>query len=514
MKEERIKRFLKVIPGFISWSMLLFLAALFVFKPIAVAITLIIYLIYWLCRLLYMSALLAMAHRRMSSKKNINWLDLCENLKSDKRLEDIIHIVLYTVYKEPQQVIEDSLNALKRVNYPKDKIIVVLAGEERETNAFAKLEKAKRKFIEYFKDIIITRHPQDIEGEIPGKGANATFAAKRIKEVLEKEDYLLEDVIISCFDADTCPANDYFACLTYHFLNNPKRYQTSFQPLPIYNNNIYFVPAFARVMELGSTFWQMIESMRYEKVVTFSSHSMSFKTLVDVGYFPVDLVSDDSLIFWKCFLKFKGDYSTDFLEVPVYMDIAVGRNFFDTMAVQYRQKRRWAWGVETFVFLGSGFINNRHISLSVKMRRLFQILDNHINWATWSIIISFITPLVLLWSRLVHQDSLVFFNLSYINSVIFNSLILILILCIFISKEFIPPRPNSVSRFIYLSFTLQWFLIPFVSVFLGSLPALDAQTRLMFNNRLGFYPTPKKRQDTNNVVQIKKQRRLLLLRLL
>lgn len=496
MKKNRIKLILEAVPGSISWFILLFISALFIFKPIALAIILIVYLIYWLCRLLYMSALLAMAHQRMASRKNVNWLGLCKNIDSDKKLEDVVHIVLYTIYKEPQQVIEDSLSVLKKVNYPKDKIIVVLAGEEREGNSSVNLQKAKGKFIQYFRDIIITIHPRDIEGEIPAKGANATFAAKRIKEVLEKEGLALEDAIISSFDADTCPDKDYFACLTYHFLNNPKRQQTSFQPLPIYNNNIYFVPAFARVMELGSTFWQMIESMRYEKVITFSSHSMSFKTLVDVGYWPVDLVSDDSLIFWKCFLHFKGDYATDFLEAPVYMDIAVGRNFLDSIAVQYRQKRRWAWGVETFVFLASGLINNRQIPLPVKAKRLFQILDNHINWATWSIIISFITPLVLLWSRLARPGSLVFFNLSYINSVIFNSLILILILCIFISKNFIPPRPNGVSRFIYISFTLQWLLVPFVSAFLGSLPALDAQTRLMFNKQLGFYATPKKRENT------------------
>ncbi|MFA5356071.1 MAG: glycosyltransferase family 2 protein [Candidatus Omnitrophota bacterium] len=493
MRQDQIERFLEAVPGSISWFILILISALFIFKPIAVAIVLIAYLIYWLCRLLYMSTLLALAHRRVSSAKNTDWLALCRNTASDKKFEDIIHIVLYTVYKEPYEVIRGSLEALAKVNYPRDKIIVALAGEGRDAGSSAKLGKAKEEFIKYFRDIVITIHPAGAAGEIPCKGANATFAASKIKELLEKEGLPLENVVISSFDADTCPDKDYFSCLTYNFLSNPKRYQTSFQPLPIYNNNIYYVPAFARVMELGSTFWQMIESMRYEKIITFSSHSMSFKTLVDVGYWPVNLVSDDSLIFWKCFLHFNGDYSTDSLEAPVYMDIAVGKNFLDTIAVQYRQKRRWAWGVETFVFLGMGLLHNRNIPLAVKIRRLYQILDNHINWATWSIIISFITPLVLLWSRFIRPDSLIFFNLSYINSAIFNSLILILFLCIFISRGFVPPRPENVPRRVYISFILQWFFIPFVSAFLGSLPALDAQTRLMFNSRLGFYATPKKR---------------------
>ncbi|MBU4304001.1 MAG: hypothetical protein KJ893_00020 [Candidatus Omnitrophica bacterium] len=488
-----MKRILEIIPGLISWSIIIFFLLLVIFKPLAAALVLIVYLLFWVCRLLYMSTLLIMAHHRMLSGKNVNWLKLCENTRADLRFEGILHVVLYTVYKEPESLLSDSLTALKAVNYPHDKMLVVLAGEEREAGAFVKLKKIKNKFKGCFLDILTVIHPQDIEGELAGKGANATYAAKRVREFLEKKGYNLGNVIISVFDADTCPDKDYFSCLTYHFLRFPTRYQTSFQPLPIYSNNIYKVPAFARVMEIGSTYWQLIESMRYEKFITFSSHSMSFKTLVEVDYWPVDLVSDDSLIFWKCFLKYDGNYTTYPLEVPVYMDIAVGKNFFDTIAVQYKQKRRWAWGIENFVFLGLEFLKNRKISNIVKIRKIFQILDNHINWATWAIIISFISPLVLFWGHVVMKNALVLFNLSYINTIVFNLLSLIGVISIVISWQFIPPRPKEVSRFIPVVFILQWLLLPLISAVLGSLPSLDAQTRLMTGNYLGFYPTPKRK---------------------
>ncbi len=339
----------------------------------------------------------------------------------------------------------------------------------------------------------MTIHPKDIPGETATKGANATYAAKIIKSYLENKGYDPKNIIISCFDADTCPDKNYFSCLAYNFLVNPKRYQTSFQPLPVYSNNIYTAPAFARVIETGSTFWQLIEGMRYEKFITFSSHSMSFDTLVNVDYWPVDLISDDSLIFWKCFLKYKGDYSTFPLDVPVYMDIAVGKNLFDTVKVQYKQKRRWAWGVENFVFLSLHFLNDDDIPFFTKLRKLYQILDGHINWATWAIIISFITPLILLWGKITLKNSLALFNLSYINSVVFNSLTFILFLCILISLEFMPKRPKDVSRWIYISFFFQWLLTPVISAVLGSFPSLDAQTRLMCGKYLAFNPTPKSR---------------------
>lgn len=494
MKEEKIKRILEIIPGFLSWFIILFLIIFFIFKPLSAIVIIIIYLLYWVARLLYSSILLVMAHHRMHSKKNNDWLSMCKAVNSDLKFENIIHVVLYTIYKEPDGLITDSLNFLKDTDYPADKIIVVLAGEERAPGAYEKLKAISDKFKKYFLDIVITIHPQDIAGEIRAKGANATYAAKQVKTYLEEKGYELKNIIISCFDADTCPDEKYFSCLTYNFLVNPKRYHTSFQPLPIYSNNIYTAPAFARVIETGSTFWQFIEGMRYEKFITFSSHSMSFKTLVEVDYWPVDLISDDSLIFWKCFLKFKGDYKTYPLDIPVYMDIAVGKNLFDTVKVQYKQKRRWAWGVENFIFLAQHFLKEKEIPFIIKFRKLYQILDGHVSWATWAIIISFITPSILFLGKIVLKNSLALFNLSYINTVVFHSLSFILLLCIIISFEFMPPRPERISRLVYVSFLFQWLLTPFISAVLGSLPSLDAQTRLMLGKYLSFNPTPKERQ--------------------
>jgi len=499
MRRSQIERILEIIPASLSWSIIIFFILVVIFNPILASLIFIIYLLYWFFRFLYMTVLLVIAHHRMISKKDIDWLGLCKESKTDKDFEDIFHVVLYTIYKEPFSVILDSLSSLKNTDYPKDKFIVVLAGEEREKNILDKLEKIKEEFKKYFKDIIITIHPKDLEGEIPCKGANATYSAKIVKKYLEENKIDLENVIISCFDADTCVDSKYFSCLTYHFLNNPKRYRLSYQPLPIYNNNIYYASALARVIEFGSTFWQLIESMRWEKFVTFSSHSLSFKTLVDIDYWPRDKISDDSLIFWKAFVKFNGDYATYSLEVPVYMDIAVGKNIFDTIKVQYKQKRRWAWGVEAFVYLGVEFLNKKEIPLSIKIKKLLQVLDSHINWATWSIIISFLLPVILLWIAFGKKNELIFFNLSYINTTIWHTLTFILIICLVISKEFLPPKPKNVSKFFYFSFIFQWFLIPLVSALLGSFPALDAQTRMMFNKKIKFNPTPKERINLNSL---------------
>ena len=471
--------------------MIIGIGVLFAVNRILASVVLIIYLLYWTCRLIYMMLLLVVAHKRVHDYKDVDWRALCREHSESLAHEDIVHIILYPIYKEPQKLIETSMAALARVNFPKEQMIVVLAGEMRDTDAEEKLNAIKEQFAGTFRDLVITVHPDGIPGEIPSKGANATYAARQMKTYCDREGIAIDHAVVSCFDVDTKPDEQYFACLTYHFISSPNRHQLSYQPFPIYSNNIYEAGAFARVVELGSTFWQLIESMRYEKFITFSSHSMSFKTLVDVDYWPVDMISDDSVIFWKGYLHHNGCYRTYPLEVPVYMDIATGSTIVETVVIQYKQKRRWAWGVENFVFLAMAFSKTRRIAFLEKTRRLFQLLEVHVQWATWAVIISFMTPLIIFWGKYTGNDILILCNLSYINSVISNALFFIILLCIIISMQFLPPRPKHISRFFYVYFLVQWIFLPVISAFLGSFPALDAQTRLMCGKYLSFYRTPK-----------------------
>ena len=55
----------------------------------------------------------------------------------------------------------------------------------------------------------------------------------------------------------------------------------------------------------------------------------------------------------------------------------------------------------------------------------------------------------------------------------------------------LPPRPPHKHKFAYLNFIWQWLLVPVVSLVLGSVSALDAQTRLVFGKYLEYQVTEK-----------------------
>ena len=487
----RIKRCLEIIPGGISWGIIAFFIFLAIFNPVACAILIIIFDFYWIIRTGYLTTLLVMAYRKLYNQKDKDWLSECQNLSPMQDWREFYHLIIFPIYKEEPGILSVSLEALRESHYPKEKMIVVAAFEERNKRAKENANILEAEFKGAFFGYLSTFHPEGIPGEARTKGANATWAGKLAKEFLDTKGIAYENVITSCFDADTCVDKEYFGCLTYHFLTTPKPHQASYQPIPVYNNNIWQAPSFARLVEISSSFSQLIESMRLEKFVTFSSHSMSFKTLVDIGYWPVDMVSDDSLIYWKAFLFYKGNYRVIPLYITVSMDVAYSKNFFRTILIQYKQKRRWAWGVENFPFLLGGFLNNQGITFTKKIRRAFNLLESHVTWAVWAIILVLIGPLPILLGGTFFSQMAIGYNLPRITGLLLNFTLATSLAWIILSRTILPPRPKSVSWMKNVVMAIEWVIVPLIILILGSTPALDAQTRLMLAKYMEFNPTEK-----------------------
>ena len=321
-----------------------------------------------------------------------------------------------------------------------------------------------------------------------------TYAAREARKYLDQHNIPLSNTIASCFDADTVVDQNYFACLTYHFMTTPDKQRCSFQPIPVYNNNIWNVPGFARVLEIGSSFFQLIEATNPEKLVTFSSHSMSFQALVEVDYWPVDMISDDSAIFWKCYIHYDGQYRTVPIYVTLSMDAACGTNVWDTIQSIYKQKRRWAWGVENFPLIMRAFLQSDKISLWEKIRHGFKMYEGHVSWASWGFILSIIGWLPVMAASHAFESSVVYYNVPFIAQTIFNLAFCSLVISISLSIALLPKTNRRFGWLLKVVHALEWLLVPIILLFLSALPALDAQTRLMFGRYMEFWVTDKNRK--------------------
>ena len=351
-KERALFRFFEMLPGFLSWGTLIAIVILSWLKPFWMALFIIAFVIYWFFRAIYFYFHLRSSYRKMRNNEKIDWLEKLDQLPSSnyslplQSWNEIYHLVLLPIYKEPYLLLEDSLSNLKLADYPKEKMIVVLSAEERSRDHLEPIvRQAEEQFGKSFFKFLVTWHPSNLPGEIPGHGSNDAWGAKVVKRlIIDPLGIPYENIIVSSFDVDTCVFSEYFGCLTYHYLTTDRPTRTSFQPVPLYVNNIWQAPALSRTFAFSSTFWQMMCQERPERLLTFSSHAMSFKAMVDVGFKQANVVSDDSRIFWQCFFKYDGDYRVQPIFYPLAMDANVAKTFWRTIGNIYRQQRRWAWG--------------------------------------------------------------------------------------------------------------------------------------------------------------------------
>jgi hypothetical protein len=517
--DYKFYRFLEILPGLLSWLTLLGLLFFSYLKPIYVAYFIIAFDVYWLLLVLYLGIHLFVAYRKMKENLKINWNEKIEKLDREKNLKDfpsdslirkgfkkkdIIHLIIFPFSFEGLDIIRPSVQSVVDDGYPTDKMILVLGTEARAgEDGKRRAEVIKKEYENIFKKIIITSHPDGIEGELKCKGSNQAWAAREVKKrYIDKEKLDYNKILVSVFDMDTIVSSGYFACLTYMFLTVKNPYRASYQPIPVYHNNIWEARFFARVAAASNTFWQMMQQIRQEKLATYSSHSMTWRALTDINFWSTTMVSEDSRIFWHCFLHYKGDYRVEPMHFPVSMDITDDKSFWHTAKSLYKQQRRWGWGVENLPYLLFNTIKGWKFLPKRKMisRILVQIYGFH-SWATNALIIGVIgwMPIILGGSEF---NSLVLSgNLPSITRTLMMIAMIGLVFSAIISTLLLPKKPKKYNFGKTIIMLLQWLLLPFSIIVFGAIPGLEAQTRLMLGGkyRLGFQVTPKGRAVQENV---------------
>jgi hypothetical protein len=496
-KERSIYRFFEMIPGIISLGTIF---GVFVFSwiaPSVVAIFIIVFCFFYLFRIFYFSLHQIIGYFRVKNHSKKDWLRELKKVKG-KDWKNIYHIIILPTYKEGSAIIRESLDAIMKSNYPKERMIIVLAVEERAGQIVEK--QARTIAIEYegsFLKFLVSVHPDNVGGEIGGKGSNVAYAGKQVKEKIDELKIPYENVLVSTFDIDTKVYSQYFACVTWYYLTEKNPMNASYQPVPVYNNNIWEASAFSRVVSTSNTFWQMIQQERSEKLTTYSSHSIPAKVFFEVGY-PTNVVSDDSRIFWKAYLYYNGNYRV----VPIYylvsMDAVVATNLWRTALNQYKQQKRWAWGCDEIPYIMYGFLKNNKITLLNKISHLYTILDGFWSWATAALLLFLLGWLPILLGGKQFNFTVLSFNLPILTGQIMTVSMIGMFVSAILSTMLLPPVPKNMKWYLRWfkksTIFLQWIFLPITLIVFGSLPALDAQIRLMLGKYMGFWVTEKVRK--------------------
>ncbi len=491
MSPRTRRRALEILPGALVWITLILSVTLSFVKPLWMVYFIIIFDTYWLLRILYFIPFLLTswwAYRRALKR---DWQRDAAKLPG---YEAIHHLVFLPTYKEAKSVVRDTLHSLERCSYPAERIHVVLAGEGRDAENFQTIvEELKPMFESKFASFHATVHPVGLEQEIPGKGSNLNWSARQIVPGLVAAGLDPDKTIVSSFDVDTIVHPHYFSCLTWHFLTVPEPTRSSYQPVALYNNNLWESPAAVRVAMFGTTFWLMTELARPEGMMTFSSHSMSLRMLMDVGYWQKDIVSEDSRIFLQGLVKYHGRYRVTPIHLPVSMDTVMTGKYVPALLALYKQLRRWAWGVENFPFMVEAFMRDKEMPLMTKLTWIFKQLEGMYTWATAPFLIFVLGYLPFWVAPNQFRSFAVFQNTPFTLEWLMRLSMVGMFVSAGLALTLLPPRPKHYSRpYAAAIITLQWLLLPFTFVIFGAFPAIDAQTRLMIGKPLGFNVTKKR----------------------
>jgi len=483
-----IHRLLEILPGFVSWNIILFpYWGIFVI-PTTVAYFILIFNIYWFYQSLQIAITAIISHLRIQASIAYDWVG---DLRAFPDWKKVRHLVLIPTYKEPIYILERTLTSLSEQTLPREQIIVLLAMEKKEPREEReqKVRQLKTKFKGVFANFFVTVH-ELAPGEVVGKASNERHAALWVKKRLIKAGVDTNYLTVTSCDADHKYHPQHFACLTFKFLDNPKRYNYFWQPAVMFYNNIWELPAITRVPNTLSSIWNLSLLPRKDRLINAQNYSLSFKLLDEVDYWDPDKIPEDWGIFFKAYYKKRGQVEVDPIYLPLHADAPQSTSFLKTLKNQYEQYKRWAWGVSDDPWIIKNYLLTPGVPFWDKTMRLMFAIWAHFMWpVNWFIITLGLTIPSLLNPNFARTA--LGYTVPRLSSFVLTVALLFLLVMIIIDNIYKPKRPKEFPLWRALLVPFEFVLMPIAGFLFSALPGLDAHTRLMLGKYLEYRVTEK-----------------------
>lgn len=513
---DRTYRFFEILPGALTWFILSLPFILSLINVTAAAIFILAYILIYFTRSLAVDIRALGGYRTMREHAKLDWNALSSEVEAGEvsaadvrrpqwhynnllrlavqppviKPSEMIHAIIVATYKEKREIIEPTIQAIIDSDYDLNKVILIIAyegrsGQQIEDQSNELIEKYKK----HFRYAVAYKHPAGLPKEQIGKGGNINFAGRQFKKYLAREHIDPMRVMVTTLDADNRPDKKYLAALTYLVAVSPDPLRASYQPLPMYTNNIWDAPAPMRVIATGNNFFYIVLTQRPHMERNFSAHAQNMQALIDMDFWSAMTVVEDGHQFWRSYLHFDGNYRVYPLAVPIYQDAVLDEGYLKTLRAQFIQLRRWTYGASDIAYLGYyGFFHKNNIPKHDLIPKFLRALEGHVTWATGSLLL-LLAGFV---PALLHPQNYAANELPLIISRIQTVGLLGLSASLFVSMKTLPPRPERYKRHRSLFMLLQWIYLPITTICYGSFAAINSQTRLMFKWYLSkFDDTPK-----------------------
>ena len=254
-KRTKAYRFFEILPGLISYGAIILLFILSWLDPVAGSIYLFIIIASTLVKAVSVAYRTVQGYEVIKRAERVDWRRRIEDLENPhaayERLRDnhdksyhfnehienlkfmatmdteyprpskIYHVVIITAYNEGLEILKPSIEAVKKSTFPNDHIIVALAYEERGGETMAETAKILAgQYKDTFKAFLAIKHPDNLSGEVIGKGPNLTYAGEKIADYIKNKHLSVGNIIVTSLDSDNHIHEKYLDSVEVVFLKH------------------------------------------------------------------------------------------------------------------------------------------------------------------------------------------------------------------------------------------------------------------------------------------------------
>jgi uncharacterized membrane protein len=406
--------------------------------------------------------------------------------------DGVHHLVVIPNYAEPLEVLSNTLRNLQTHGCECQRMTVVLGMEEREDGARAKADQLIAQYEGKFAHLFATYHPDDLPGEVVGKGTNEAWAVRQVRQVLVKQMHIpVDKILVTIADADSMIHPLYFTELSHLFETHTNRYMLVYHAPQLLDNQIWQTNASIRILTFLTNAVQLSELANPTNLSTpISTYSLSLRLLESVNYWDPAALVEDMNIFLRTFFGTGGKVQLQPIFLPTHSNPVLAANLWQSWAIYYKQKIRHAWGGTEIGYILQKWNIQPPTPFYKKTIRFTKYLLDHLLFSTAGVVIAIGTLLSIAMDGnpviTIPPDS----NPVVVG--VINILSLVGFVTFFIGERLRLAKDRQNWKFsILVAEVISMVGFTFLTLALAALPALQAQTMMLFGEKLTFQRTPK-----------------------